>query len=307
MELLDVAERCRKEGRGRRHERADEIHAYWSALRQRREGEGEGAGAKTSKACFPRLFEPCAAAKHCIAAMKESACIDGGGLALKLIAVDLACGAGRDIVYVAETMRDVEKEMIKDGSSRGFRKWVFVGADHCARHGDALVALASQRGVHDVEFVATGNMRQDGVVEQILDTLEQRIGGKVAMVMMSRFLDRGLLARVAARLRNAAMSLGVTVLSLSQFEGIDLCVQHGHPRRERDVLREKEMDELVHAWNTPRPLPSQRDTGIDQTTGDADFGKEGGGAKVEEVERLVPDEQREGQSFKGGQERQPDP
>ena len=260
MQLLDFAKRCREEENTDQYERrgADSLHAYCSALRRRREGEGATTAGPSNKACFPRLFEPCAAATHCITAMMESARIDNpsldGDRVLKLIAVDLACGSGRDIVFVAETMRDIEeKEMTTNSdTSRGRRKWVFAGADHCARHGNALAALASQRGlsVHDVEFIATGNLRKDGVVEEILDALEERLGGKVAMVMMSRFFDRGLLARVATRLHNAAMSLGITVLALSQFEGLDLCIAHGHPRRERDVLREKEMDELVRTWNT---------------------------------------------------------
>ena len=147
-----------------------------------------------------------------------------------------------DIVYIAEELGKAK------GATRGrHRRWLFAGADHSSRHGETLQELAAQRGV-TVDFVTCNDLRKEGNAEHMLDVLEKQAGGRVSMVMMSRFLDRGLLARVAHRLRKRAPRSAVLVLS--QFESLPRCLAFGHPRRDRDVLRDKEMDAMIHAWNS---------------------------------------------------------
>lgn len=221
----------------------------YSAIVNVRDGCGEAMIRRP-----PRLFSPCSAARRCIKAMQMCA-RDGcerrgdGGDDEVLIAVDLACGSGRDIVYVAEEV------------GIGSRRWRFVGVDHCRKHGDALAMIAARRGV-SVAFVTSGDLRRAGEAERVLDEIEARIGGSVAMVMMSRFLDRGLLTRMAARLVDATRRPQGAVLVTSQFENLAACVRHGHPTRERDVLRDNELESMMHAWNTTMSTGS-RCHGID--------------------------------------------
>ena len=213
-----------------------------------RDGGDDAAPPRT-----PRMFSAAKAVERAVPILAQEASTAAAAAAAAdrptelLYCVDLACGSGRDVTFLAEELRD------SDG--RDDRAvWRFIGVDHHARHGRTVATLASNRGVDaSVDFVASGDLRKTGVVEELLDRIEGGCcfggeTGRVAAVIVCRFLDRGMMDRVASWLRRRGA--GATFI-VSTFEGVAACLAHGHPKKPRDILGDGEMASSVLAgWNT---------------------------------------------------------
>ena len=204
-------------------------------------GGEDGGGAPP-----PRMFSAAKAVELAVPVLAAAAPRAADPPGAVLFCVDLACGSGRDLTFLAEELRSAPRA--------GDSPWRFVGVDHHARHGTTLSRIAANRGVGGaVSFVESGDLRRPGVAEAILDRIEDGrcfedgAGGAVAAVVVCRFLDRGLLSRVASRLRRRGEGAALIV---SAFEGIESCLAHGHPKRPRDVLGDGELaSELLAGWN----------------------------------------------------------
>ena len=203
----------------------------------------EGHPAPDSPAFRPRLWRPTEIAPVALERLREMDWGSGGDT--RLLGVDLACGAGRDGLFLLEAVLEAL------GPRQPTWQWAFV--DHLKGGGERLCALADSRSLPPGTAIwVTADLKKDGCLEEAIETLLEppEAGlreGRLGCVTMSRFLHRPLLPAIRSLIQRRASAQGC-VLGVVHFEGLDACIKWGHPKSSRDVLGDGELAAAVESW-----------------------------------------------------------
>ena len=219
----------------------------WTSLRTHGVAVVEGAGSVPvpgSTSFRPRLWRPTEIAPVALAKLCEMDWTSEDNE--RLLGADLACGAGRDGVYILEELNALQPHR------GGCWQWAFI--DHLKGGGERLCALAASRSLSpNAALWVTADLKKEGSLEEIMKNLiEESCAGlfperRLGCVTMSRFLHRPLLLALRASIERHASARGC-VLGVVHFEGLEACLAWGHPKSPRDVLGDDELATEVESW-----------------------------------------------------------
>ncbi|KNC55429.1 uncharacterized protein AMSG_12414 [Thecamonas trahens ATCC 50062] len=189
---------------------------------------GIGARMVTGVQGSARMWEPCPVlAKHYPAMVAALAASRDG--TRTSVALDVACGAGRDVVFMA----------LDDGID------VSIGVDHQERHMANVAVLADQHGVAHKTTATLVELEEVPIAEASaeLERVVAEIGGSNAsldIVVMARYLYRPLWAWVA----DAVAPGGFVIVHTFTWA----CKAWGKPKREKFLLRDGELAAAFAGW-----------------------------------------------------------
>ncbi|KAL6074247.1 SAM-dependent methyltransferase [Balamuthia mandrillaris] len=137
-------------------------------------------------------------------------------------AIDIACGGGRDVVFLA---------------MRG--RWKVSGVDYIQRHLDRLRLFARDHGVEDrLETLACQDIEKEGGEgESLLRSWKEQFD----LVNVARYLHRPLMPVLGEMVKANGVLMYHTFMEGSE--------RWGRPRSKKHLLEEGELAAMIRAWN----------------------------------------------------------